>query len=58
MMLWLMLGMWMGRRKEGGKELSYLTIDSTHLRLYGVRHKIMVKVREETCCHHYMGYSF
>ena len=39
----------------------YLTMHSTHfmLRLYDVRH--MVKnhsAREETRCHHYMGYTF
>ena len=38
--------------KEGRKEMFYLTMHSTHF-IYGY----MLK-REETHCHHYMGYSF
>ena len=45
------------------KEMFYLMMHSTHfiLRLFGVGHRVKDhsdSEREETCCRHYMGYSF
>ena len=48
-------------QKEGKKEGDVLFIDEHFIYGYmasGIWFRIILTVREETCCHHYMGYSF
>ena len=40
------------------KELFYLTIHTIYLQLYDIEHMVEDhSAREETHCHHFMGYS-
>ena len=49
------------RKKEGRKEMFYLTTQSTHFiygyMVSGIWLRTILIVRKETCCYH-IGYSF
>ena len=34
-----------------------MTLNTFYLRIYSIKHIIKI-ARDETCCHHHMGYSF